>query len=157
MNTTFAKITKSVLVLTFVLSLVFLSTADRACGQSMTLCPFKIVLNQQGNTESVQAVIPMTLDPGYMFSDCNATLSIGGVVIAENYGAKYCYIDDNLLVYFERDGVISSEALAEMANTFQEAKVEGTLIMVNTDGDILNRGFDATDDVEIVDPDHKGQ
>ena len=61
-------------------------------------------------------------------------------------------IDDNLLIYFDRVGVIGDEALADMANTIQTATVEGTVMMVNTDGDMISRGFSAYDDVEIVDP-----
>ncbi|MEW6413084.1 MAG: hypothetical protein AB1483_11555 [Candidatus Zixiibacteriota bacterium] len=143
---------KTLIALTSVICLTIFATPNITYAQTMTIAPFKIVLNQQGNTESVQAVVPMTLESGYLFSSCEATLYIGGVMIAENYDAKYCYIDDNLLIYFDRVGVIGDEALADMANTIQTATVEGTLMMVNTDGDMISRGFSAYDDVEIVDP-----
>ena len=143
---------KTLIALTSVICLTIFATPNITYAQTMTIAPFKIVLNQQGNTESVQAVVPMTLESGYLFSNCEATLYIGGVMIAENYDAKYCYIDDNLLIYFDRVGVIGDEALADMANTIQTATVEGTVMMVNTDGDMISRGFSAYDDVEIVDP-----
>lgn len=157
METTLTKTTKSAIILTFVLSLFFITVADNAFGQTMSICPSKIVLNQQGNTESFQALVPTALQAGYVFSECSATLSIGGVFIADSYSAKYCYLDNNLMVYFDRTGVLSSKAVADMANTFQTAAVEGTFTMVNADGDYISRTFVAYDEVEIVDPNHGGR
>jgi len=124
---------------------------DSACGQTMSIAPFKIVLNQQGKTESIQAVISMPLEAGYMFSDCEATLYIGGVEIADAYDAKYCYVDGNLLLYFGRAGVISSQVLADLTGT-QPALVEGTLEMKDADNNVLFRDFSAEDIVQIYDP-----
>ncbi len=137
------------------LTLSIFVTPDIACGQTMTIAPFKLVLNQQGKAESVQAVIPILLESGFMFSGCEATLYIGGVAIADNYDAKYCYIDDNLLVYFVRTEVLSDEAVADMAGTTQTATVEGILVMEDADGNSISQGFSRDDDVEIVDPDKK--
>lgn len=137
------------------LSLIVFVTPDSACGQTMTFAPFKIVLNQQGKTESFQAVIPIALESGCMFSGCEATLYIGDVRIADAYSAKYCYTDDNLLLYFERTGVLNSAALAAMAGTIQTATVEGSLVMVDADGNTITQGFSRYDYVEIVDPDKK--
>lgn len=145
----------SIIASILLLTLSIFVTPDSACGQTMTIAPFKIVLNQQGKTESIQAVIPISLEAGYMFSGCEATLYIGDVDIADAYSAKYCYIDDNLIVYFERTGVLNSAALAEMAGTTQTATVEGSLVMVDADGNFLSQGFSRYDYVEIVDPDMK--
>lgn len=155
METTLSKTLKSTIALFCMLTVTFFATTDGVLGQTMTMSPYKICLNAVGNSDNFQAVVPMTLESDYMYSNCDATLYIGDQVIAEAYGAKYCYIDDNLLIYFDRIEVLSSEALAEMAGTTQTATVEGNLIMVNTDGDYLSRAFTAYDDVVIVDPDKK--
>ncbi len=144
---------KTLIALTSVLCLTIFATPNVTHAQTMTIAPFKIVLNQQGNTESIQTVIPMLLESGYMFSSCTATLTFGDAAVFENYDAKYCYIDDNLLIYFDRATILNADEVAAIANTIQTATVEGTMVMVNTDGDFLSRGFTAYDNVEIVDPD----
>ena len=155
METTLTKTMKSAIALLLMLTVTFFSTTDGVFGQTMTMSPYKICLNAVGNSDNFQAVVPMTLESGYMYSNCDATLYVGDQAIAEAYGAKYCYIDDNLLIYFDRVEVLASAALADMAGTTQTATVEGNLIMVNTDGDYLSRAFTAYDDVVIVDPDKK--
>ncbi|UCD64967.1 MAG: hypothetical protein JSW34_05930 [Candidatus Zixiibacteriota bacterium] len=155
MATTLTKTVKSATALFCILTITFFATADRALGQSMNICPFKIVLNATGKAESVQAVIPMSLEPGYTFSQCTATLSIGGETIADSYAARYCYIDDNLLIYFDRSDVYDNPVLETMAGSTQTAAVEGNLVLVNADGDNLVVPFIRFDKVLIVDPDKK--
>jgi hypothetical protein len=156
METTRTKTTKTAIAIFCILTLTLFAVPDRATAQSMTLCPYKIVLNALGNSETVQAVIPITLETGYMFSEAYATLSVGGEVIAQSSGARYCYVDDNLLVYFIRDDVYTSETLLAMAGSDpQIATVTGDMALVNADGEELTIPFTRTDEVLIVDPEKK--
>lgn len=156
METTLTKTIKSGLTLLCALTVIFFSTTDGVLGQSMTMSPYKICLNANGQSDNFQAVIPMTLEPGYTYYGCEATLYIDGQFIADSYGAKYCYIDDNLLVYFDRDDVLSNPVLQELTGVTHTAMVEGNLIMAPTDGgDNIVRGFTAYDDVLVFDPDKK--
>jgi hypothetical protein len=155
MESTLTKTMKSAIAFFCMLTVTFFATTDGVLGQSMTMSPYKICLNSVGNSDNFQAVVPMHLEPGYRFSDCEATLYIGDYAIADAYGAKYCYVDDNLLIYFDRDEVLSNEALPDLAGGVNTATVEGNLIMVNTDGEYLSRTFTVYDEVLVFDPDKK--
>ena len=158
MESTLTKTTRSALTLLVALTVIFFSTTDGVLGQSMTMSPYKICLNANGQSDNFQAVIPMTLEPGYTYYGCEATLYIDGQFIADSYGAKYCYIDDNLLVYFDRDEVLSNPVLEELAlaGSTYGAEVVGNLIMAPIDGgENISRGFSAQDDVLVFDPDKK--
>ncbi|UCE23665.1 MAG: hypothetical protein JSU74_10235 [Candidatus Zixiibacteriota bacterium] len=155
METTLTKTLKTTITLFCLLTVTFFATTDRALGQSMTICPFKIVLNALGKAETVQAVIPIGLQPGYMFSSCNATLWINNEVIAESNYARYCYIDDNLLVYFDRLDVYTNPVLEEMAGSTYTATVAGDMVLVNGEGDEISIPFERIDQVLIVDPEKK--
>ena len=152
METTLTKTLKSVITLMCIFSIVFFATTNSANSQTMTMAPHKIVLNALGNSTSVQAVIPMHLS---VFNGCEATLTIGGITIAETTEAKYCYIDDNLLVYFDRLEVLTHQDMMSMDDTIQQAVVEGTVYTVDADGNDISLTFSAWDDVEIVDPEKK--
>ncbi|UCG60973.1 MAG: hypothetical protein JSV52_11670 [Candidatus Zixiibacteriota bacterium] len=156
MESTLTKTIKFALTLLCALTVIFFSTTDGVLGQTMTMSPYKICLNTNGQFDNFQAVIPMTLESGYMFSSCEATLYIDGQFIADSYGAKYCYIDNKLQVYFDRNEVLSNPVLEELTGATHTAMVEGTLEMVSADGsDYISRGFTAYDDVIIYDPNKK--
>ena len=82
METTLTKTLKSTFALFCMLIVTFLATTDGVLGQTMTISPYKICLNQVGQSDNVQAIVPMTLESGYMYYDCNATLYIDNQVIA---------------------------------------------------------------------------
>ncbi|MEE8575934.1 MAG: hypothetical protein V3T31_01645 [candidate division Zixibacteria bacterium] len=152
MNTTLTKTMKSVITLMCIFSITFFATTNSASSQTMTMAPHKIILNALGNSVSVQAVVPMHLT---VFDGCEATLTIGDYTIAETSEAKYCYIDDNLLVYFDKIEVLTHPDMLLMDGTVQTATVEGNVFTVDADGNSITLAFTAFDDVEIVDPDKK--
>ena len=152
MNTTLTKTMKSVITLMCILSLTFFATTNNANSQTMTMAPHKIILNALGNSESIQAVVPMHLT---VFNGCEATLTVGGYTIAETSEAKYCYIDDILLVYFDRTVVLTHPDMLLMDGQIVEASVDGVVYTVDGDGNSIAREFSAQDDVEIVDPEKK--
>ncbi len=155
MGTTLTKTTKYAIALLCMLTVTFFATTDGVLGQTMTMSPYKICLNAVGNSDNFQAVVPTTLESGYLYSGCEASLYIDGQFIADSYGAKYCYIDNNLLIYFDRDEVLSNPVLEELTGLTHTATVEGTIHMVSADGGNISRTFTAYDDVIIYDPNKK--
>ena len=124
-------------------------------AEDMTVCPYKIVLNAQGKSESVQAVIRMPMKPGYVLDDWHVTLSFNSTLISEAYAFRYCPIDDNFLASFDRAALLGNPDVIAMANTTVVATVEGWYTGVAADGDSYTHEFLCTELVEIVDPDVK--
>ena len=75
-------------------------------SQTMNIAPHKIVLNAEGKTETILAIFNMTLESGYVSEiGHDIWLSIDEIPIARAVSVRYCPIDDNLLVSFDRDVV----------------------------------------------------
>ena len=72
---------------------------------NVTIKPYRIILTDTGNSETIQALIPMVIAGG--ISEFQATLSFEGFDgEIETDDFYYCAIDDILHVYFNRSQVI---------------------------------------------------
>ena len=89
------------LLASFVLLLVGYTPAG-----AITISPHKLVLNSQGNAEDVQAIIPIGIPSGYTFTTGEATLEFDGVQVAVSISMRYCYVDDNLIVGFDKEELL---------------------------------------------------
>ena len=116
--------------------------------------PHKIVLNAEGAADDVQANIPMVL-PGARIVDFDVTLEFNDIPVAQAESARYCVIDDILIIGFDRTDLQNHPAVQGMANSTVTAAVDGYVTVKNSVGDETTRFFSGTDMVEIVKPGKK--
>ena len=149
------KFSKSRMVVAGILVLMvsLMALPSKSMAEVLTISPFKIVLNAQGQYDDVQAVIRMPMESGYSLADYEVTLKFDNTPISEAFDFRYCYIDDNFLASFDRISLQANPDVIALANTIVIATVEGWYSAVNGDGESYTRSFSYTDTVEILDPD----
>ena len=140
------------LLASFVLLLVGYSPAG-----AITISPHKLVLNSQGNAEDVQAIIPIGIPSGYAFTTGEATLEFDGVEVAVSISMRYCYVDDNLIVGFDKEELLQHPEVIALAGMTVTATVQGTFTITDADGNTSTRDFSGSDQVEIVAPGKNGE
>jgi hypothetical protein len=134
-----------------------ISHGDEYGEKSVTICPYKIILNVPCKAESqdIQAVV--RFDPsasGALLEASTVKMFVvkedDEIEIAVAEYMRYCYDDDNLLCTFNRS--VIQKAVQSMANSIVTVKIKGWL-----PGSDLNspEDFWGTDDVEIVSPSKK--
>ena len=121
---------------------------------NVNINPHKIVLNAEGKADDVQANIPIVLASA-LIVDFDVTLSFDGTEVAEAESARYCLIDDMLIIGFDRDSLQDNQDVQDMANTTVEATVEGYVIVEIAGGVQIETCFSGSDMVEIVKPGKK--
>ena len=139
------------------LASVLLAAVSVVClAETVNINPHKIVLNAEGAADDVQANIPMVL-PGARIVDFDVTLEFNDIVVAEAESARYCVIDDILIIGFDRTDLQNNSDVQDVANSTVTAAVEGSVTVINPLGDETTRSFSGTDMVEIVKPGKKGR
>ena len=133
------------------LSLVLFVFPGQILSDTVNISPFKIILNADGNSDDIQARIPMAL-PGGEITDFEASLLIGDapeVLVTTDF--FYCAIDDIMHIYFDRKAVL---------DYLKDYEIEGKVI-AQVWGDFFVGGepvdFEGDDIVEVLDPDHRNQ
>jgi len=123
-------------------------------AETVNINPHKIVLNAEGAADDVQANIPMVL-PGARIVDFDVTLEFNDIVVAQAESARYCVIDDILIIGFDRTDLQNNPDVQGMANSTVEATVDGYVTVENSVGDETTRFFNGSDKVQIVKPGKK--
>jgi hypothetical protein len=141
----------STAIVVLFVSLVALITVPTS-ATAMTMSPHKLVLNSVGSSEDVQAIIPMTITAGYTFTAGEATLRFDGIEVATTISLRYCYIDDNLIVSFDKTALLQNPDVIALAGMVVTAEVEGSFTATDADGNTYTQDFSGTDEVEIVAP-----
>lgn len=126
--------------------------AGYSLAGAITISPFKWILNSQGNAQDIQAIIPMTIAAGYTFTEGTATLWLGDDEVAESISMRYCYIDDNLIIGFDKNEVLGHPVVVALAGTTVTATVEGSFTATDAEGKTYTQDFSGSDQVEIVAP-----
>ncbi|HRY97706.1 MAG TPA: hypothetical protein P5550_01485 [Bacteroidales bacterium] len=104
-------------------------------AQTMTMAPSSWVLNAQGAALTIQAIIPGPLASGAVFTGHNITLTVAGTVVAYASDLEYCWIDQNFLVFFNKQAVFTHPAVVALAGTGTvTVLVEGTYTYSLPDG-----------------------
>jgi len=132
---------------------VFLSAGGSVLGETVNVCPHKIVLNAEGNSDDVQAIVRMVL-PSADIVSFDVVLRFDGVDVAVAESAFYCIVDDNLIVGFDRQELQSNPDVIALAGQEVLATVEGHVV-VSVGGALFTREFSGSDYVEIVKPGKK--
>ncbi len=151
-------ITAACLTIALVLAVmaVFVVSPAPCRAEAMTMSPFKIILNAQGQWDDIQAIIGMNLGACTVVTDFDVQLYFDGKLITDANAVWYCAIDDNLFVYFDRQTIQDSPVVADLAGGVVQAEVKGWFTAENWDGtDSITRSIDAYDDVEILKPGRK--
>lgn len=117
---------------------------------SMTIAPSRLVLNSQGNTESI-----LCHYSGYLgnttIAEWSAELYFDGVKVADAFSFRYCYVDYEFLAEFDRMAIQELEYVKSLANTNVLARMVGYWIA--SDG--TSATFDKTDYIYIYKPGKK--
>ena len=125
---------------------------------NITIAPHRLIVNSvSGQADDVQAIVPMYIESGYLFTEGDATLvfKLGDdefMVAEEACSMRYCYVDDNLLIGFDRESVLGNQLVIDLAGETVTAIVEGYFTATNGDGDSYQRDFIGTDQVIIEAP-----
>ena len=112
---------------------------------NVTIKPYRIILTDTGNSETIQALIPMVIAGG--ISEFQATLrfeGFDGEIETDDF--YYCAVDDILHVYFNRSQVISFLSEKKVSGR-TKALVEGSFKADNKEIE-----FFGDDYVEVVKP-----
>ena len=136
-------------------SVLLVAAVSGVClAETVNINPHKIVLNATGAADDVQANVHIVL-PSAWIVEFNATLSFDGIDVAQAESARYCLIDDILIIGFDRTSL--QDDVQDMANKTVTATVEGSVTVINALGDETSVSFSGSDTVEIVKPGKKGR
>ena len=136
------------------IALLVLSVASVLCvAEPVKVAPHKIVLNARG-ADGIQVIVSMVLPCGTAIGDYQVDLWLGDVLAAQATSLRYCVVDDNLLVGFDRAELQSNPDVVALAGQTVTAFVEGWLISCEGP-DAVRVEFSGTDQVEIVAPGKK--
>ena len=133
--------------------IVALSGTAFVLAEPVKMAPHKVVLNAEGNSDDVQAIVRMVL-PSANIVDYDVDLSLDGVFVAKAESAFYCLIDDNLIVGFDRQDLQDNPDVIALAGQTVTATVAGW-VEVSVDGTVVRRDFAGSDLLEIVKPGRK--
>ena len=122
---------------------------------TMQFSPHKINLQSVGASESVIAIIGLSIPGGFHLADYDFTLSFDGQDVTTAYDCYYCYIDDNLIISFDKSAVIASPVTLSYAGMKVVAAVNG-YFRVESDTDGYNTTLSTVANVEILAPAHSG-
>lgn len=137
---------------TIFICFILLIGQTAALAESITVAPYKIILNAKGQFEDLQVVVRMPIPAGYQVTDTVASLYFDGIEVSQAFAAVYCYIDDNLLVSFNRTELQANPDVVSMANSVVQAEIVGYVVLTNADGDEIQQYFSGTAPVEILKP-----
>ena len=136
----------------FLLVFVLFVFPGQGLSDIVNISPFKIILNADGNSDDIQAKIPMALPAGEI-TGFEASLRIDSadeILITSDF--YYCAIDNILHVYFDRKTVL---------DYLKDNKIEGKGLLAEVWGDFYVGAepfeFEGDDIVEVLDPDHRNQ
>jgi len=130
-----------------------ISTINELTDSSITISPYRIVLNSQGQHEDVLVIIRKALPSGYRITGFQLSLLFDGIEVVQAYALRYCYVDDNFLASFDRTTIQENPDVLAMAGSEVLGRIEGTYTAENADGDIWQDTLSGQDLVEIMDPD----
>ena len=114
--------------------------------------PYKIVLNAEGAFDDVQANIPFLGLSSARIEEFYVTLSFEKIeVVVEAESARYCEIDDMLIIGFDRTDLQDKLADEISTTTTVTATVDGYVTVINE----MPTYFKGSDTVEVVKPGKK--
>ena len=141
----------AVLIAAFVLAV--LASAPTARAEHVSICPHKIILNAEGQSDDVQAIVRIVL-PSASLESFDAVLYLDGVEVAVAESAYYCAVDDNLIIGFDRTDLQNNPDVQALAGQTVVAEVVGSVV-VNCGDELVEESFSGSDTVQILKPGKK--
>ena len=136
-----------------VVAVLFAFAGPALAEDPVQICPHRIILNAQGSSDDVQAIVRLVL-PSAQIDSFDVVLYLDGVEVALAESAFYCVVDDNLIIGFDREDLQSNPDVIALAGQEVVATVEGAVV-VSADGILFTREFIGSDSVEILKPGRK--
>ena len=130
-------------------------TAQDVITAPMNMTPYKIILNAQGQADSFQSILSMTLPSGHRLVDYEVELSLNDLLVLTAYDFRYCYLDYNFLAQFDREELLAHPIVQELAGSIAVATVAGWYYAEDSAGNGITRFFTGSDLVEILAPGRK--
>ena len=146
---------QKVVFVIFGLGAVLLAAAGVSWAERVSITPHRIVLNAKGQFDGIDAIVGIVL-PSARILDFEATLSLvvedddgngAEIVIAMAQAVRYCVIDYNLFLTFDRETIQTHPEIIARAGQSVRCKVDGS---VTIDG--IDQEFCGYDVVEIHAP-----
>ena len=141
-------------------TLAFCVISAQSDGVNVSVTPHRIVLNSKciGDKQDIQVIISMALPSGYQFEDITefvAPLCFDGVPVDPFVSYRYCYIDANFLLSFNRQNIQDNPGIQALAGGTVDATIDGYFSATNANGEVYTRFFSGSDEVEILAPTKK--
>ena len=133
-------------VICILASLIVVFSGTAVSAEHVSICPHKLVLNAEGQSDDVQAIVSIGIPPPYIIINPDVRLWFGDTLVATAESAFYCVIDDNLIIGFDRQEL--QEALGDIG-------LAGKEVLLTVEGCVNGVCFNGSDQVEIVQPGNK--
>ena len=155
----------SALIICCIASVLIFLQAPAECD-AMSVSPSRIILNAEcvGSSQDIQATFGVTIQSGsivdlnanfyFMITDPDTGDDVA-VWVCWTDSFHYCWIDDNLMLSFERDTIQEEAVTYGLVNTDCEVFVECSFSILSSDGSKEDKYLSGTDVVEILAPGKK--
>jgi len=129
--------------------------SDITLSSTMSVNPYKIVLNAKGNFDDIQCQFPGTMPSGYSISGFDLELYFNDNLVAEAESFTYCYIDNIYFAGFDRTELQNNSYVKNMSEGEADAMMTGTYTLSNSDNETLTFEITKYDVVYIKKPGKK--
>jgi len=126
--------------------------SDITLSSTMSVAPYRIVLNAQGNFDDIQCSFPGTMPSGYSIYSFDLELYFNDNLVAEAESFTYCYIDNIYFAGFDRTELQNNSYVQSMSEGEADAMMTGTYILSNSDNETITYEITKYDVVYIKKP-----
>jgi len=123
--------------------------------ETMTLAPYKLILNADGKDQTMQIIFGGSMPSGYSISDYDINLYFGKELICKAIDFRYCYVDNNYLGEFDRTEIQENSYVKSLAGTTVKVTASGTYTLRNDEDNEIVVSFSKYAYCEIVKPGKK--
>jgi hypothetical protein len=126
--------------------------SDITLSSTMSVAPYRIVLNAKGSFDDIQCSFPGTMPAGYSIYSFDLELFFNNNLVAEAESFTYCYIDNIYFAGFDRTELQNNDYVQNMPEGEAEAMMTGTYTLSNSDNETITYEITKYDVVYIKKP-----
>lgn len=119
---------------------------------TMTVSPYRIVLNARGNFDDVQCSFPGAMPAGYSIYSFDLELYFNDNLVAEAESFTYCYTDNIYFAGFDRTELQNNSYVQSLDEGESDAEMRGTYTLANSGNETITYTISKTDVVYIKKP-----